>query len=89
MAQSSVASSATSVTLLASTTSRPRKGVIISNDDANRLYVLCDSAAASTSNYTLSLAQNENCLIPDYNGEIRGIWASAGSGAARITTLHG
>jgi hypothetical protein len=84
MAATSVASNTSSVVLAAA---RARHGLIITNDDANRLYVLLDSAAASTTNYSFSLAENENAYVPDYDGEVRGIWAGDGSGAARITEI--
>jgi hypothetical protein len=84
MAVESVSSSATAVTLSAATA---RTGLIVSNDDANRLYVLLDGGTASATNYSFSLAQNENAFIPHYSGPIKGIWASAGSGSARVTSF--
>ena len=66
-----------------------RKGFTIVNTDANRLYVLFGSSASSATKYTLYLdtgdvyeCATERC----YTGEIRGIWASDGSGSAIVTT---
>ena len=87
MAQTAVASAATSTVLLAATTSAPRQRIIIENSDANRLHVNLDSAAATTTTaYSFSLAQYENAIIENFGGEIRGIWAADGSGHALITT---
>lgn len=83
MANSSVSSTTTSTQLLA--VSAARKALIVENSDANRLYVLLNSGTASSSNYSFSLAQNENALVPGYTGEIVGIWAGDGAGAALIT----
>lgn len=83
MAVTSVASTTTQTLLLAVNTAR--NGVIIQNDDANDLYVLLDSSTASADNYSFSLAEGENALVPGYVGEIRGLWAGDGSGKARIT----
>lgn len=85
MAVTSVASGIASVQLLAPDTSR--NYVIIENSDANRLYVLYDSGTASASNYSISLAQYENAIVPAEfaGGEIKGIWAADGSGSAHIT----
>jgi hypothetical protein len=87
MAQTAVASAATSTVLLAATTDAPRQRIIIENSDANRLHVLLGSAAATTTTaYSFSLAQYANAIIENYNGEIRGIWAGDGAGHALITT---
>lgn len=85
MAVSAVASSASSVTLLSADSAR--KTVIIENSDANRLHIVFEgSAATTTTNYNISLAQYEKAsLPPDVCGnEIRGIWAADGSGHALI-----
>lgn len=84
MAVSSVASAA-SDTLLASVNG-VRDGLMITNTDANTLYVLLDSGVASATNYSISLAQNETFSVSDYTGEVRGIWALDGAGAALVTT---
>jgi hypothetical protein len=82
--QSSVADSASSVTLLASNAARIK--VIITNDSSARLYILFAGAAASLTSYGVSLAQFESWEELHYVGEIRGIWATdPGDGAARIT----
>ena len=81
-AQTSVAGSASSTTLLASNTSR--KGFSIYNDSTAILYVRFQ-ATASTSNFSVKLqpdAYYEDSM--GYTGVIDGIWASA-TGNARIT----
>ena len=86
-----VASSATSVTLLAANNNR--KTAIIINDSTSDLYVTLNASAASTTNYSLFLAAkvgNTPSFLAingdDYSGEIRGIWSSA-NGFARITEV--
>lgn len=88
-----VASSATSVTILAAsaadaTTGRPtRKGVTITNDSTQVLYLKLAASAASATSYTVQLAAGAYYEVPfAYSGEIRGIWASA-NGNARVTEL--
>lgn len=58
---------------------------VIENSDANRLYVLLDSGNASASNFSFSLAQDENAEIRTYRGVVKGIWAGDGSGSAFLT----
>lgn len=83
-AQSSVASSNTNVTLLASNVDR--KGATIFNDSTQILYLKL-GATASTSSYTTQMATNSYYEIPfGYVGIIDGIWASA-NGNARITEI--
>lgn len=83
-AQTTVAGSATSVSLLASNSNR--LGATIANDSTAALYVKL-GATASTTSYTIKLLQDDYYEIPyGYTGEIDGIWASA-TGNARITEL--
>jgi hypothetical protein len=83
-AQSSVASSATNVTLLASNASR--LGATVYNDSTAVLYLKL-GATASTSSYTIPLLPADYFEVPfGYTGIIDGIWASA-NGNARITEL--
>ena len=85
MAVSAVASAATSTLLLAADSGR--KFVIIENSDANRLHIVFEgSAATTTTNYNISLAQYEKANIPAEvaGNEMRGIWAADGSGHALI-----
>lgn len=81
--QSSVASSASSVTVLAANTSR--LGASVYNDSTQILYLLlATSGSASTTNYTLQMAPSTFYEVPfDYQGIIKGIWASA-NGNARV-----
>lgn len=83
-AQSSVAGSASSVSLLASNANR--LGATIYNDSTVNLYVRLGSTA-STSNFTVKLAPGDYYEVPfNYTGAIDGIWDSA-TGNARITEL--
>jgi hypothetical protein len=80
---SSVADSATSVTLLAANAAR--LGVSIANDSSARLYIKCGATASLTS-YTASIGQHGYWECPfAYTGIIDGIWATdPGDGAARV-----
>lgn len=81
---SNVASSATSVTLLAANTGR--LAAQIYNDSTQVLYVKFGTTASATS-FTVPLASNTYYEVPGgYTGRIDGIWASA-AGNARITEL--
>jgi hypothetical protein len=83
---SNVSGSASSVTLLASNTSR--LGATIHNDSTADLYLKFGSTASSTS-YTVKLTAQALYEVPGpyiYNGIITGIWSSA-TGSARITEL--
>jgi surface antigen len=83
-ALTTVADNAASVTILASNANRLK--ALITNDSSARLYLRFEAAAASTSNYGVSLAQYETWEEWTYTGEIRGIWATdPGDGAARVT----
>jgi len=85
MAQTRVASAAADTQLLARDTAR--RAVVIENTDANRLHIRIGPDAAATDNYSFSLAQNENAVVPrELAGEeIRGIWAADGTGYAMLT----
>jgi hypothetical protein len=83
---SNVASSATSVTVLASNTSR--LGAMVFNDSTQVLYLKMGTTA-STSSYTVQLAAGAYYELPQnplYTGRLDGIWASA-NGNARVTEL--
>lgn len=81
---SNVSASITSVTLLASNTSR--RGAIVHNDSAKALYVKLGSSASLTS-YTELLLADDTWEVPyGYTGIITGIWTAA-SGTARVTEL--
>jgi len=79
-----VASAASSTTLLEATA---RAKYIIENSDANRLYVRLDGGTASATDYSFSLAQNENAEINAIAGKITGIWAADGSGYAHLSEV--
>lgn len=82
---SNVASSATSVTLLASNTSR--RQAMFYNDSTSNLY-LKFGATASTSSFTVLLVSGAYFELPKptYTGIIDGIWSSA-NGSLRVTEL--
>lgn len=82
----SVASSATSVTLLASNTAR--KGATVFNDSTAILYLKFGATASATS-YTVQIAAGGYYEFPGptvYSGVVDGIW-SAANGNARLTEL--
>lgn len=80
---SSVASSASSVTLFAATSSA--KGRTVYNDSTQVLYLKYGTTATS-SDYTVQLAASAYYEFPQpvYGGQVDGIWASA-NGNARVT----
>lgn len=79
----SVNRSVTSVTLLAANANR--KGATIYNDTDTDLYVKYGTAASLTSFKRRIPSYRAGVVaFPLYTGIITGIWASAGSGAARV-----
>jgi hypothetical protein len=79
-----VASSATSVTVLASNAAR--LGATIHNDSTEILYVKFGTTASATS-YTVKMVADAYYEVPfGYTGRIDGIWANA-NGNARVTEL--
>lgn len=82
-----VASSITSVTLLAA--NADRLGTVIENESTAVLYVKFGSTASATS-YTYLVAANTRLDLRsasiEYTGIITGIWAAA-NGNARVTEL--
>lgn len=79
---SNVSGSASSVTLLASNTSR--LGATIYNDSSAILYIKLNSGAATTTSFTYKAMPEAYYEVPfGYTGAITGIWASA-TGAARV-----
>lgn len=82
---SNVASSATSVTLLAANASR--QGAIILNDSTQLLYVAFAATASTTSHtYQVPAGGVLELTTPVYTGALSGIWAAA-NGSARVTEL--
>jgi hypothetical protein len=78
-----VASSATSVTLLAA--SIARLGASIYNDSTAVLYISFDGAAVIATNFSIQVASEGYVEVPfGYTGTIHGIWASA-NGQAFVT----
>lgn len=82
--QTSVASSATNVTLLAANSAR--LGATLFNDSTAVCYVRF-AATATSSNYSVQLLSNSYYEVPfGYSGIIDGIWASA-NGNMRVTEM--
>ena len=81
----SVASSATSGTLIAAR--KGRKKLIIQNTSTAILYVLLGGGTATaTTAHSFQMAANTNVTIDGFTGAVSGIWASA-NGQANITEL--
>lgn len=82
---SSVASTAAgSVGILSA--NADRKGATITNTDANALYLLLATGVASPTAYTVSVPTEGYYEVPfGYTGDIVGIWAADGAGAALVT----
>jgi hypothetical protein len=81
----SVAASATSVTLLAALAAR--KGALVLNDSTALLYLKFGTTASATS-HTVQLPAGAlyEFATPVYTGQVDGIWATA-TGDARVTEL--
>lgn len=79
-----VASSATSVTIL--NESKRRLGFLVYNDSNQKLY-LKFGATASTTDFTVAIASDSYYEAPlGYNGRVDGLWASV-HGHAHITEI--
>ena len=84
-AASNVASSASSVTILAANAAR--RGATVFNDSTAVLYLLMGAGTASTSNYSLQMAALTYFEAPfGFTGQLTGIWAAA-NGNARLTEV--
>ena len=59
------------------------------NDDANRVYILIGPGTVSSTNYSFSLAQNENAELDNRQAteRVSAIWGTAGSGGLNVTSL--
>jgi hypothetical protein len=78
-----VASSATSVTILAA--NAQRKGATIHNTDANRVDIHLGVSAATTATRHYYLNFGDTLELPaNYTGDVQGIWTAAGSGGAMV-----
>ncbi len=81
--QTSVASSLSSVELLAVNTQRV--GVTVWNDSRTRLYISVDGAAASLTNAFMRLEAGDSVEVPfGFKGQMFGIWPHGASGFARV-----
>lgn len=86
-ARTSVASSISTVTLLASNTNR--KLAFFYNDSSASLYIACGAAAASATSFTVKVAPGgffELPTPPIYSGIVTGFWDSA-NGNVRVTEV--
>ena len=85
--RTSVADSATAVSLLASNANR--KGGSLINTSSALLYVGLGSVNPTTTDYTATLVQGQVYTWPPvFTGEIKGIWATdPNNGAALVTEL--
>lgn len=83
--RTTVPDNATSVTILAANTNR--KGASITNTSSAVLFLALGAAAATTTDYTEKIAQDESYKVPsDYAGIIVGIWATdPNDGGALVT----
>ena len=82
---SSVADSATNVTVLAANTAR--LGATVSNDSTTILYLKLGTTATTT-DYTVKLNTDGYYEVPfGYTGIIDGIWSANASGSARVTEI--
>jgi hypothetical protein len=83
------------LTIVASATSatagvsynQDRNFLIVENSDANRVYVLLGEGTVSATNYSFSLAENENAGFPSRD-KVSLLWAGNGSGSAYITEVE-
>lgn len=83
--QTSVASSASSVTLIAANLRRKR--LFIANTSTAILYLrLGGGTATATTAHSIQMAANTNLELVGFTGAITGIWASA-NGQANLTEL--
>lgn len=81
--QTSVASSASSVALIAA--NKARKALIIQNTSTAILYVLFGGGTATaTTAHSVQLAANTSYAIEGFTGAVSGIWAAA-NGQANMT----
>lgn len=84
--RSSVNDASSDTLILAANTAR--KGATIWNNSTEILYLGLGTTTASATSCTVKLLADGFYEIPfSFRGEIRGIWAVNGSGAARVTEL--
>jgi len=82
-AESTVARSATSVTILAANSARVE--AIIRNDSNKSMYLSLTGTATTSS--TIELGKGDTYFEDKYTGIISGIWESAGAGNAIVTEV--
>lgn len=79
-----VAGATSSTAILAANANRMSASIY--NATNKNMYVLCNSGAASLSNYSILLMQGSYWEVPtDYQGAINAIWAAGVSGNANVT----
>lgn len=82
-----IASAATSTLILAA--NPQRNGLLLTNTDANMLYLKYGEGATITTSYTVAIPAGGYWEMPRpvYSGVIHGIWAADGSGSAVYTEI--
>lgn len=82
-----LASAATSAQMLAA--NPQRKGLLVTNTDANTLYLKYGEGATITTSYTVAIPSGGYWEMPRpvYSGRIDAIWSADGSGSAVYTEL--
>lgn len=84
--RSSVVAAAADTLILAANTARD--GATVYNEADTNLYLALGGTAATIADYTLQMVPGSYYEVPfGYAGEIRGIWAGAPTGAARVTEI--
>lgn len=85
-AETRVAISATSVTILAANAAR--LGAVIVNDSDKLLYLKMGAGPATVTSFTYKMPPDDRVEVPaNFDGIITGIWSAAGAGAAQVTEL--
>lgn len=86
MAVTKVASATTAGGVQVLAPNAQRKGFTLENSDANRCRVYLGSGTVSATDFSFTLAQNENSgERVHYTGEVRALWDADGSGYLHVT----
>jgi hypothetical protein len=63
-----------------------RKGLVLENTDTNRCYVLLGPGTVSSTNFSFSLAQNDNALLANCRECVSVVWGTASTGQLLATS---
>jgi hypothetical protein len=89
MALTKLTATTTSTQVLAANTARAQGGLVFENTDTNRCFVLLGDpaivGAASSTNYSFSLAQNNSTNIVGCAHAVQAVWGTAASGLLLVT----